>query len=309
MTRTLFLMTMMTLSSAAAWAAPLVDGTKDAAYGPALAVQTVQTAFVDNADELDAAYGLIDAGRVYLMLTGNVNDNFNRLEIFIDSKAGGQNVFDSAGNDNASVMDGLIFDASFHADYHVIVRRGDDGGNNTFDVDFADLGAQSASGYLDILGGLTGTGSTGTGVNGSPIEVGYNDSNVAGIEGNAPNAANQAAALAVASGLEIAFDLGDLGYTGGPIHVMAGINNQDHNFWSNQFLAGLPAPQDFLGSDGQGGFTGTGDIDLTQFRGDQFFTIVPEPSTYLLFMVGLLGAVRIAARFRASERWVISKRG
>jgi hypothetical protein len=294
--RMLLVMSTVILFGATAWAAPVVNGSKDAAYGPALAVQTVETAFADNLDELDAAYGVIDSGRLYLMLTGNINSNFNRLEIFIDSKPGGQNVFDSSGNDNASSMDGLVFDAGFTADYHIIARRGNDMGNNTFDLDFANLGAQSASGYFDILGGQVGVGATGTGVNASPIQVGYNDSNVAGIGDDAPNAANQADALAVLTGLELSFDLGDLGYVGGPIHVMVGINNVGHNFWANQFLSGLPAPQDFLGSDEMGGFTGEGAIDLTHFRGDQFFTIVPEPSSFVILGVGLFAVIASARR-------------
>jgi hypothetical protein len=255
-------------------AAPTVDGTKDAAYGSALAVQTVETGFGDNFSEMDAGYGIIDSGKLYLMLTGNIEANFNKLEIFIDSKAGGQSVFDSSGNDGAGVMDGLVFDAGFTADYHLIARRGNDSGNDKFDLDFANLGAQSASGYLDILGGLTGSGTTGTGVNAVGINVGYDNSNVAGIGGGAPAAANQAAAAAVTTGLELGIALSDLGYAGGPIRVMVGQNNQGHNFWSNQFLAGLPAPQGNVG--------GPGAINMTQFGGNQFFTIVPEPSTLML---------------------------
>src|SRR5262245_11909478 len=137
-------------------AAPTVDGVRDALYGSALAVQTVDTGLGDanpnGGSELDAGYGRIDSGKLYLMLTGNLEANFNKLEIFIDSKAGGQSVFDSSGNDGAGNMDGLVFDAGFTADYHLIARRGNDSGNDKFDLDFANLVAQSASGYLDILG-------------------------------------------------------------------------------------------------------------------------------------------------------------
>src|SRR5262245_54783489 len=144
------------LMAAPATAQITVDGTRDAVYGGALAVQTVDTGFGDanpnGGSELDAGYGLIDSGNLYLMLTGNLEANFNKLEIFIDSKPGGQNVFDSSGNDGAGAMDGLVFDAGFTADYHLIARRGNDSGNDKFDLDFANLVAQSASGYLDILG-------------------------------------------------------------------------------------------------------------------------------------------------------------
>lgn len=280
-----------------AGAAPTVDGTRDAEYGSAVSVQSVETQFGDNFSEWNAAYGRFDSGKLYLMLTGNLEANFNKLEIFVDSKAGGQSVFDSSGNDNAQRMDGLVFDNPFTADYHLIVRRGTDSGNDKFDVDFANLGAQTASGYSDIMsgGGTAGTGSTGTGVNASPIEVGYDNSNVAGVGGGTA-AANQAAALAVTTGLELAISLNDLGWTSGPIHIMVGQNGGGHDFWSNQFLGGLTPPQGNLGGDGLGNFTAEGAIDFTTFAGDQFFTVeVPEPASMGLLIVGattLLGRRR-----------------
>lgn len=276
----------------AAAAIPTVDGTRDGAYGSALAVQTVETQFGDNFSELDAGYASIDGGKLYLMLTGNLEANFNKLEIFIDSKPGGQSSFTSSGNDGANAMNGLAFDATFTADYHLIARRGNDGGNDTFNFDFADLGAVSFSSYSDILGGLTGSSTTGTGVNALGIEVGYDNSNVAGV-GGGTGAANQAAAAAVATGLELGIALSDLDFLGGAIRIMVGVNNSSHNYWSNQFLAGLPAPQGNLGGDESGGFTGEGAIDMTHFAGDQFFTVVPEPSTLVFAGIGLAG---LAAR-------------
>ena len=291
------------LMAAPAAAQITVDGTRDPGYGTALAVQTVETQFGDanpnGGSELDAGYATISGGRLYLMLTGNLEANFNKLEIFIDSKAGGQSVFDSSGNDDAGRMDGLVFDAGFTADYHVIARRGNDNGNLKFDLDFANLGAQSASGYLDFLtgGGADGVGSTGTGVNGQPIEIGYDNSNVAGVGGGTA-AANQAAAAAVATGLELSIALSDLGYVGGPINVMVGQNGGGHDYWSNQFLGGLPAPQGNLGGDEAGNFTGEAAIDMTHFAGNQFFTLVPEPSALALAGLGGLGVVMSLVRRR-----------
>lgn len=281
------------LSPLVASAAISVDGTRDAEYGPALAVQTVETGFGDNFSEWNAGYAAIQGGNLHLMLTGNLEANFNKLEIFIDSKAGGQSVFDSAGNDNANLMDGLVFDAGFTADYHLIVRRGNDGGNDKFDIDFADLGAALSSGYFDILGGLTGSGTTGTGVNANPIGVAYDNSNVAGITGGSMSA-NQAAALLVITGLELSIALSDLGATG-DIRVMVGQNGGGHDYWSNQFLGGLPAPQGNLGGDEMGNFTGEGAIDMTHFGGDQFFT-VPEPSTLTLAGLGIAASLVFALR-------------
>jgi hypothetical protein len=288
------------LLAAPAWAVPTVDGSRDAEYGSALALQTVETGFGDNASELDGGYGLISGGRLYLMLTGNIESNFNKLEIFIDSKAGGQGVFDSSGNDDAGRMDGLVFDAGFTADYHLIARRGTDSGNDKFDLDFANLGAQSASGYSDVIGGNTGSGSTGTGVNASPIALGYDNSNVAGVGGGAPAAANQAAAAAVSTGLELSIALSDLGYTGGPINVMVGQNGGGHDYFSNQFLGGLPAPYGNLGGDGNGNFTGTAAINFANIGGNQYFTVnVPEPTTVTLVGLAVAGLVGCGRRSKS----------
>jgi hypothetical protein len=289
------ILTGVLFSSSAAWSAITVDGTRDAEYGPALAVQTVETMFGDNLSEWDAAYAKIQSGRLFVMLTGNLENNFNKLEIFIDSKAGGQSIFNSAGNDGTAAMNGLVFDTGFAADYHLIMRRGFDGTDNKFDVDFADLGTLSASSYFNIFGGAqAGAGNTGTGVNLQTIAVAYDDSNTAGILGGSA-AADQLAALAVTTGLEFSIDLTDLGASG-DIRVMVGQNNQGHNYWSNQFLDGLSAPQGNLGSDEFGGFNGLGAIDMTHFAGDQFFTVVPEPSTITLLAVASLVALGRAYR-------------
>lgn len=282
------------LTAVPAAAQIVVDGTKDGPYGMALAVQTVQTQFGDNASEWNAGYARIDAGRLYLMLTGNLENNFNKLEIFIDSKAGGQSVFDSAGNDNANRMDGLKFDVGFTADYHLIARRG----SGKLDLDFADLGAQSATFHENVFAGTdAGSGNTGTGVNASPIGVGYNGSNAAGVTGGTA-AADQVAAAAVTTGLELSIALSDLGYAGQPINVMIGQNGSGHDFFSNQFLGGLAAPQGNLGGDGNGTFTGTAAIDFTALAGNQFFTVraVPEPTS--LGLAALAGIVAFAVRRR-----------
>jgi hypothetical protein len=289
------------------WASGIVvDGTRDVMYGPARAVQTVQTQFGDadpnNGSELDAGYArCCDDGKLYIMLTGNIEANFNKLEIFIDSYAGGQGVFDSSGNDGAAAMDGLVFDPGFTADYHLIVRRGNDGGNDKFDVDFADLAAQTSSGYFDILGGNSGIGMTGTGVNLLPIMVAYDNSNTAGVTGGtaALDAAGMAAAAAVTTGLELGIALSDLGWDGRAIKIMAGQNNQNHNYWSNQFLAGLPGPQGNLGGDESGGFTGEGAIDMTHFGGNQYFCLVPEPTAGAIAVLAALGLAAGRRRYAA----------
>ncbi|MBX3386175.1 MAG: hypothetical protein KF768_06370 [Phycisphaeraceae bacterium] len=288
----------LALTAAAAHAAPTVNGTVAGAdmYGPALAVQTTQTAWTDNMNELNAAYGLITAGRLYLAFTGNLANNFNNLEIFIDSRAGGQNVYASAGNDNTSAMNGFTFDSGFNADYHLNVRHGLVP-STRFNLDFADLQAGAFSQYVDVFGGsATGATSTGTGINSSPIEIAFNNSNMAGVIGGS-GAADQAAAAAATTGIELSIALADLGLPPGEIRVFAFINNTGHNFASNQFLPGLVTPQDFLGSDGAGGFTGSlSQLNMNTYypgAAQGWFTVVPAPGALaLLGMSGFVGLRR-----------------
>jgi hypothetical protein len=91
------------------------------------------------------------------------------------------------------------------------------------------------------------------------------NSNVAGVTGGMATA-DQAAAAAVTTGLELAIALVDLNYVGGPIRVMVGINNTGHDFWSNQFLGGLIPSKGNLGSDGNGNFNGTDAVNLLDLQ-------------------------------------------
>lgn len=263
-------------------------------YGPALAVQTTETQFGDNQSELNAAYGRISGGRLHLAFTGNIENNFNKIEVFLDSRAGGQNVYSSAGNDSTANINGFTFDSGFNADYHLIFRRGNFGGDR-FDVDISDLQAGTFSSYPNIFGGVqTGSGSTGTGINASPIQVAYDNSNIAGVLGGT-GAANQAAAASVTTGLEFSIDLGDI-LAAGEVRVFAFIGNGDHNYNSNQLLPGLVNPQGNLGGDGSGGFNGTiGQLNMNNYypgAAEGWFTVVPAPGAAALLGLGGLAAIR-----------------
>lgn len=266
-----------------------VDG-----YGPALSVQTVQTQFGDNESEANAAYGTFSGGRLNLFFAGNIQDNFNKFEIFIDSKSGGQTVYNDGPNQpdggRAQNMNGLTFDSGFQPDFHIYVRRGD----GKFDLDILNLDTGAFSSYQNIFGGTTtGTGNTGTGVNANAINVAYNNSNTAGITGGT-NAADQMAAQAVTTGLELSIKLSDLGNSGTDLCVWAFQNNGDHNYASNQFLPGLTAPQGNLGGDGSGGFNGTFALDMNNYYpgASEGWFVVPAPGAASLLALGGLAALR-----------------
>ena len=295
-------------------AAPAVDGTVDASYGAPLAVQGVQTGFGDvgsppgnlGGSELDAAYATISGGRLYLMFTGNLEANFNKLDVFIDSKPGGENTLTSNpqyDNFNGTIwnsqnMGGLTFDTGFTADYHLYSRWGGGATPGQFETDFinrnggTDAAVPGSSGKSvdNPTVNLTAAGTIPAGniavYNSASapssaltqnLDFAMNDNNVAGVTGaNPPLAADTAAAAAVTTGMEFSIALADLGATSGTtIKIAAMINSGDHNYLSNQILGTLPlsdpvtppAPPQKSNLGGDGFGTFTGNLSGIDFSG------------------------------------------
>ncbi|QDU90235.1 hypothetical protein Pla175_36370 [Pirellulimonas nuda] len=152
---------LIVLAAAPALAQPTVDGslTGDTSfYGSALATQDTRTGFGDanNPDaiiagggsELDGVFARISGDRLYVMVTGNLEDNFNKLNVFIDSgTSAGVNQLNGAalpagldgfccggfappnGNNTTGTgalqrMNGLAFDSGFTADRLLIITNG-----------------------------------------------------------------------------------------------------------------------------------------------------------------------------------------
>jgi len=289
-----------------------IDGTVDAAYGSARSIQTVQTAFGDedgvgapNGGELNAGYLAIEGGRLYIAITGNIEtDSFNNLSLFIDSRSGGEStlaVQNYGFNDVGRNLGAISFQSGFNPDFHLYARAG--GGN--FEVDFIDrqngassnvlgsTGTAALSGDYGIAIGSTGAGTpNGSGIVGaavaSPVEFALNNSNSA----------------AVTTGVEFSIALSDLGANpGDTIQVVAGYSNGDYNFWSNQFLGGLAAPQGNLGADGSGNFVADASGTSLDLSGATPFsiTVIPEPSSVILLGLSLVPAGLLAWRERTSS--------
>ena len=131
-------------------AVPTIDGTASVADGyTLLSTQNTDTGFgnVTNPDpirgfgsEINQVFGKVEGGRLYIVMAGNMETNFNKLDVYIDSVAGGMNQIDGAslpldvdgfccgglGSTNGAFQNsnGLKFDAGFEADYFLSFTHG-----------------------------------------------------------------------------------------------------------------------------------------------------------------------------------------
>ncbi|CUU35022.1 PEP-CTERM protein-sorting domain-containing protein [Armatimonadetes bacterium GXS] len=290
------------LACAAAWitasaSAQTIDGTRDAIYGSPIVVQDTPTGFGDsnlgqvdyaNGSELDAAYVYVDmtGQTLYLFLAGNLESNFNKLEIFFDTVAGGQN---RLRGDNSNVDfnglnrmgddgtgNGLTFDSGFEADYWIGITGG--GSPYALYANWAQLltGGGGPGYYL----GTTSAASDGTltgGTNPDGIRVTINNSNTGGVTSST---ADPIDAAAVTTGVELAIPFSAIGISGATvIKISAFINGSGHDYLSNQVLGGVGG----LGNLGE-----PRNVNFANIAGDQFFTVVvPEPASLLALGAGL----------------------
>jgi hypothetical protein len=249
------------------------------------ASQHVQTDFGDshlglsdhaNGSELDGAQALIQNGALWLLLAGNLESNFNKLEVFIDCAPGGQN---RLRGDNSSVDfnglnrmgddgsgNGLRFDAGFEPDYWIGLSGGDDGGGEyRLYANYAQLQTDGggAGSYLGKAraardGVLTG------GSNPFGIRVNIDNSNIAGLTGGC---GADAGGDSVTTGVQLTIPLAALGNPTGCIRVCAFINGSSHDYVSNQVIGPLAAGTCNLGEPRA--------VNLAILPGDQSFGICP----------------------------------
>ncbi len=202
-------------------------------FGCPVAVQTIATSYGKNTStnailaaggsELDAAYGLIENNVLYLLLTGNLQDNGNRVHIFFMTAPGGTNtivgnqvncsqvtnvdvsggrsllswfgptnLIAEVGGTNLVNGPGLTFDPGFNPNYWI------DGSLSASAITFnyAQLwpGGTNASGIctngysLGSNGGTNGYLTGGT--NPYFIQATINDTNTFGVDGANKNPAN-----------------------------------------------------------------------------------------------------------------------
>lgn len=273
---------------------PPVDGTLDAAYGPLAAIQNNSTGFGDNAnDHVGYAEGSellggaiqIAGGSLFIHLGGNIESNYNKVEIFIDARPGGQNrilginpdvgfgALQRMGDDGTG--NGLTFDAGFEPDLYLSVTCGDNGfGSGIYSyIDYAELrtngdgfGAYAGSGGSYNLDGVDYIDPS---IGDYGIAVAINNSNIGGVIGGDGSDCGAPGDVVVATGIEIEIPLYliDWDFEGLPfddVKVCAFVNAADHNWVSNQVLGGL------------GGAANLGeprDVNFENIDGPQYFAL------------------------------------
>lgn len=299
----------------AAPAAVTVDGQRAEGEGYVnVAQQNTQTDFGNNDDgttfgangsELDAAWVTSDDTTLYLLLSGNLQTNYNKLEIFFDTIAdAGQN---RLRGDNADIDfnglnrmgddgsgNGLTFDAGFAPDRFITLTTGDSGGGNIqlcFAVaTLATTGGGPGSFETCQAGQNAGVTPA---VGPSGIVVALNNSNTGGVAGGS-GAAGAADVLGVTTGVELAIPLSWLGVDAraavGDVRVAAFVNGGGHDFVSNQVLGGI----------GGGGNLGEPrSVNFANVTGEQFFSLATVPTAVTLRAGGS------AAGVPADGAWVL----
>ncbi len=265
-------------------AAVTVDGHLDPDYGSVLSVQTTQTSAGDdnyakvdgaNGSELDASYGFISNGTLYLFIAGNLYEDWagsldtahQNLALLFDTQAGGQNPMRS---DNPSVeglnyLAGLRFDPDFTPDYWV----GFHGncwpiGTYCSYVSYAQLLA--GGGGAAYLVGIGTTGAPGTlsgGTNPYGLLASIDNGNAAGVTAGC----GAASGSGVATGVELAIPLAALGNPTGCIKVCALVHSAYAPDITNQVLGPVPPGSCDLGNPAA--------VDFSVMTGSQYFSVCP----------------------------------
>ena len=273
-------------------------------YGSPLAIQTINTGFGNagggadsvGGSELDAAYGAISGGNLYLFLAGNTEANGNHLNVFIaGGAAGGQNVLNApTGNTMGPAMNGSVFSPGFNATFAFDVN--DYSGTpgtvpGTLYSEEYNLIANTG-GYVGALPESSLGIAAGSDGGVTSIYLNNNHASTMGASGAALSGATSGANTT--TGYELVIPLSAIGYGGGNIMVLADINGGSDGYLANQFLPGLAVGTGNVG--GGGPYTGSSGskFNFANTPGE-YFTVagVPEPAS--MVMLGFAGLTTLLA--------------
>jgi hypothetical protein len=271
-------------------------GTTSVSYGSPRSVQTINTGFGNstytgtpngpdaNGSELDAGYGTVSGGNLYLFLAGDFENNGNAVDVFIGGGTGTSG--ETSWNTTISplnAMNGSTFSSGFNATLGFNIN--DFQGTVFTDVAAVQAGT-SVGGYIGSVPLTAGIGS-GTPSGGSysfpGFQLALNNSHISTMGSSGAALSGATSGANTTTGLELEIPVADLGTISGNIEVIADINNSSDNFLSNQTLPGLPV--------------GSGNLGGGQLNNTGFFVVpVPEPSSLALFGMSGLGMLMMLRR-------------
>ncbi len=264
-------------------ATPVMDGVLDPQYVGPLAVQDTQTGFGDateglvdvaSGSELDAAYALITGDWLNLFLAGNLASNANKLDLFFDTRPGGDNTISGLtfDDDPPGYMNGLTFDDGFEFDHFLavtltdrvpprlhatLIRRGEYGEWLITYLGEGRAADLSRGGTMDYRWRPPDPN--------AHVLITVDNSNVLGVAGGAGPIGPDEDPTSVTTGVEIALRLSQLGYSAGDIKCCAFVNGLRHNYVSNQVLAPLGGRSNLASPVSM--------IDFGDTPGNQYFVI------------------------------------
>lgn len=272
----------LALALASGAGATSVDGVLDGAYGGPLSLQVTQTSLGESpplftGSELDAAHAFIVDDTLWLFVAGNFNRFFseplvfpNQLQIYIDSKSGGQNPL---SNTNTSTgyyltlqdMAGLEFDPEFVPDFWF-------GGSREatltmpFFIHYSELPSSGGgSGYFVGRAGFGGPGTlSDDGSNPYGILASLDVSNTGGVTAGCEASSGSG----VTTGVEYAIPLAAIGNPAGPIRICALLAYKSGGgVVSNQILGPVPPGTCSLGP--------ASGVNFGSIAGMQYFVVDP----------------------------------
>jgi hypothetical protein len=218
------------------------------------ATQNQPTQFGDNGaagsqassggSEIDQFYAnySVATNKLQIGITGNLEQNYNRLYIFFDGQAGGDNVLGTGHADGFPVGIGnlanrITFPAGVTMDHGIEIALNTNHTNGGFTIPPNQYDIH----YFNLINNTFSIVSQGAGVPALPltnaggpngINVGWDNSNVAGVTGADASGANTAT-----TGFEFEID-GPTAFNGlqGTVNMVAFIAGDDGSYLSNQSL-------------------------------------------------------------------------
>ena len=284
-----------------------IDGVLDAQYGSAIVTQQLNTSTSDNTEglidrangsELDAAYGTVSNGVLYLFLAGNLDSDdvadsitFDKLQIFFMTGPGGDhtlgthyngaadfghlNRMGTAGNGdpNAVGTPGLTFDTGFAANYWIGVNIGGLGSSPTGNVNYEVVCSNCAGAFLGKFF-PTNTPPGNILVNGTfGIQAALNNSNTNGVTVDPSGCGASATSHpeSVMTGVELAIPLSAIGSPTGQVSICAFITDDLYVTVYNQILGTITS------NVCQGSFGESSAVDFSTIQGQHHFTLSVPP--------------------------------